>query len=165
MLALPRGGPKPHRGFSSPPSDSLPLQFQKENHPCWVVSFLELVMGVSAQSAGNLPFGRRSLLLALPRPWKTVHRTVFYSRLRLPSTMIPKRKPPLLGGFLFGAGDGSLRAICGELALRAAFPLACATQAAENCPPDSFLLAAPTPFHYNSKKETTPVGWFPFWSW
>ncbi len=46
LLALPRGGSKPHRGFDSPPSDSLPLQFQKENHPCRVVSFLELVMGV-----------------------------------------------------------------------------------------------------------------------
>jgi len=32
-LALPGGGKKPHRGFFSPPSDSLPYKFQKGNHP------------------------------------------------------------------------------------------------------------------------------------
>ena len=32
----------------------------------------------------------------------------FLSRLRLPTNTIPKRKPPAGGGFLFGAGDGSL---------------------------------------------------------
>ena len=46
LLALPRGGRKPHRGFLCPPSDSLPTKFQKENHPRGVVFFLELVMGV-----------------------------------------------------------------------------------------------------------------------
>ena len=63
----------------------------------------------------NAPHGRAKASLGL-----------LLSALRLPSITIPKRKPPMEGGFLFGAGDGSLRASFGLLALWAAQSLACA---------------------------------------
>ena len=46
LLALPRGGQKPHRGFFCPPSDSLPLKIHINSHPQGVAVFMELVMGV-----------------------------------------------------------------------------------------------------------------------
>ena len=46
MLALPMPRKTVHRTVFYRGSDSLPIQFQKENHPRGVVFFLELVMGV-----------------------------------------------------------------------------------------------------------------------
>ncbi len=69
----------------------------------------------------------------------------FLPRLRLPASAIPKRKPPVKGGFLFGAGDGSLRAIFGLLALCAAQALACAPRGRGKAPLGLFLPALRLP--------------------
>ena len=102
-----------------------------------------LVMRVDLQAAGSWP-NRLALPLAnAPRAAENCPPDSFLPRLRLPSTALR-------------AGDGSLRASCGLLALWAAQPLACAPRGREKAPLGLFLNAASTPVHHNSKG--TPDG-------
>ena len=98
-----------------------------------MVFLLELVMEVCAQAAGNLLFELRSPWLALPGGGRKPHRGFLCP----PSDSLPSH-------FVWVMGVCALAA--GSWPNRLTLPLANAPRAAENCPPDSFLIAAPTPY-------------------
>ena len=113
-------------------------------------------------SCGLLALWSTQPLACAPHGREKVSPGLSLSALRPPTNKIPKRKPPAGGGFLFGAGDGSLRASYGLLALWSTQPLACVPQGREKAPLGLSLPALRLPSSKNPKRKPPVKGGFLF---
>ena len=84
------------------------------------------VVGLSAQTAVCLHFVQRNSAPFAPRPGKTLHRSVLYSRLRVPSFTYQTPKAPLrrLRGLVPVVGLSAQTAVCLHFVQRNSAPFA-----------------------------------------